>query len=414
MPSGSMEACGGAPTGRPALTVVDRPEISEHCSVYREGCVWGARMPSARQGELLDRIYAAGVEPALWPSVVQNLGDALGASAGLLMIPASFGVSPFSFASYGVEIKPEAARYYASVQGRATLTNRAMALGRAPAVFTLDELVPPERRHLDDFWRRGLEPQGWTDGLAAILRLPAEEDGPPVILNYFKDRALGPMAGTPTRLFQSLFPHLRRAVGLTLASRNAKIAPPSTSAVIEALDDPCVLIDDWSVILASNESFERLLTSRPELTVHDGRLQFETSADQAWLFAWLESARAGLLEAGDFTLGMDSDEGPIFVSLTPVGGSKPGDPRTGHLVRLLNATEGPAADAYRRLRDFFGLTQAESTIALALGRGLSVADIADERGSSQATVRLQIKSALQKMQLHRQSALSALVARLVL
>lgn len=371
-------------------------------------------MDPSQAGALIDDVYAASVDPSRWTGVVESLGRALQAEAGLMMIPASFGATPASFASFGIAFSPEVARYYETIRGKATLTNAAMATGRAPGVFTLDELVPETERSHSDFWRRGLAPLGWTDGLIAVLRLPAEEEGPPVILNYFRRQSGEPMRGGPRALLEALFPHLRRAVGITLAVGSGRALARTLDAFIETLGEPCLMIDNWGVVSARNEAFDRLAGERGEFRLAGGQLTFADRDDQQRLDRWLTAARAGETAPGDFPISVRSGASALFVSLSPMGASEANDMQPRHLVRFVDTGSGVSGNAHRRLRDFFGLTQAEAAVALALGQSQTVDEIAAARGVSVATVRLQIKSALQKTQLHRQGALAALAARLIL
>jgi DNA-binding CsgD family transcriptional regulator len=64
------------------------------------------------------------------------------------------------------------------------------------------------------------------------------------------------------------------------------------------------------------------------------------------------------------------------------------------------------------LRDNFGLTPAEIEIAMALARGVKPAAIAQARGVSVGTVRVQIKSLLAKAGMNRTVELVARLARM--
>jgi DNA-binding NarL/FixJ family response regulator len=60
----------------------------------------------------------------------------------------------------------------------------------------------------------------------------------------------------------------------------------------------------------------------------------------------------------------------------------------------------------------YALTNAEAQIAVHLANSASVEEIAFERGSSEQTVRTQIKAIMSKMNTRRQSEVSAIVTRL--
>jgi DNA-binding CsgD family transcriptional regulator len=64
------------------------------------------------------------------------------------------------------------------------------------------------------------------------------------------------------------------------------------------------------------------------------------------------------------------------------------------------------------LKRVFGLTAAETRLALIVGRGLSLETASETLGVSRETVRNQLKSIFAKTSTHRQSELVALIAGL--
>jgi DNA-binding CsgD family transcriptional regulator len=66
-----------------------------------------------------------------------------------------------------------------------------------------------------------------------------------------------------------------------------------------------------------------------------------------------------------------------------------------------------------RLRELFGLTRTEASVAAALGRGASLENIAANMGIGLATVRSHLKRILAKTGTHRQAETAALLARSV-
>lgn len=65
-----------------------------------------------------------------------------------------------------------------------------------------------------------------------------------------------------------------------------------------------------------------------------------------------------------------------------------------------------------RLRELFGLSKAEADIAVALGQGRCMAEIAAERCVSANTMYSPLKSIMAKMECSRQAEIAAAVAAL--
>ena len=77
---------------------------------------------------------------------------------------------------------------------------------------------------------------------------------------------------------------------------------------------------------------------------------------------------------------------------------------------LLTHDDGPAADELApQLRRLFRLTQSEAEIAVRIGDGLTLAEIAAERRVSPDTIRSQAKALMAKLGCRRQSEVVALV-----
>jgi len=360
---------------------------------------------------LLDAIYAAALDHSKWETVVSAIGEALDAKAGLMMVPASFGVPAFSFAGFGLAPPPEVASYYTTIMGRANLTNRALATGRAPGVFTLADVIPIAEREGLDLWSKGFAPLGWTDAILMILRLPNEEGSPPVILNYFREQEKGPMSGQPLAFARQLFPHLRRAMALSVSLGSETVAQGSAREIVDAMPDPCLAISSTGGVLTQNAQAKALCALRDEIAVSEGRLKFWDPVCQGRWEAWLESVDAHSVERHDFVVPPRQEGRPLFVSMSPLGSTKArgwmSEPRK-TLVRIVDPSSSAARDTTLRLRDFFGLTNAEAEITASLGAGRVVREIASVRGTSEGTIRLQIKSALNKTGVTGQTGLAAL------
>lgn len=90
--------------------------------------------------------------------------------------------------------------------------------------------------------------------------------------------------------------------------------------------------------------------------------------------------------------------------------SRPQEPRLILIVDLdARLTPNPAT-----LRELFGLTAAETRIALELARGNTLTEIANAHQLSRTTIRSQLASLFMKTQTRRQSELIALLARVSL
>jgi DNA-binding CsgD family transcriptional regulator len=109
--------------------------------------------------------------------------------------------------------------------------------------------------------------------------------------------------------------------------------------------------------------------------------------------------------------------GDRLAAISGLPGGVPGDGvaglilGSGHPAVLVVLTDPPVPDAVEVVAARLGLTRAEAEVALALADGLTPAEVAEARAASLHTVKNQIKAALSKCGLRRQSELVALVIR---
>jgi DNA-binding CsgD family transcriptional regulator len=87
-------------------------------------------------------------------------------------------------------------------------------------------------------------------------------------------------------------------------------------------------------------------------------------------------------------------------------------PRRIVALLFLWETEDGRDSLAETLRTRFGLTPAETRLALALANGMGLRDAAERNGVRLSTARVQLKSIFSKTETHRQAELVALLARL--
>lgn len=118
---------------------------------------------------------------------------------------------------------------------------------------------------------------------------------------------------------------------------------------------------------------------------------------------------------GSFPVARADKRRPLGATLIPVGGDPAGNP--GPRMFLLFVDDPWAVRlslSPEHISRMLGLTKAEAAVALALSRGASADEIAEDFGLSRNTIRNQIAAVLQKTGVSRQSALVRLVDRLAM
>lgn len=367
--------------------------------------------------ELTDLVYKAAIEPGLWQDVLPKIGAAVSADAGIMVVPPVFGAVPITIAMFGVNFSDALAKVATPIIMRATLTNNAVATGRAPGVFDMDGLLESNRRDNDEVWR-AYEEIKWTAGIVTILRTPADADGAPVIMNFFKSSSFAPEA---FELVEGLFPHLRRALDLGLSLNASGRAASEMQALLDGIPDASVLVGEELHIAGSNKAADTLLGSAAGIeATADGMLKFSDKAADARCRAAVKRSISFLpfhnLEGGrqEFLAGSSGRARRIVAIVTPArplpSWNVPARSPIA-LVRLIDLDRLSSEAQIRRLRELFGLTTAETEIASEIATGRKVEQIAATRGVSEGTVRLQLKSIFGKLGVNSQSALAAVAGQ---
>lgn len=366
---------------------------------------------------LIDQIYACIRAPERWNDLFANIGAWLAADAGVMMTPALPGATPVMLFAYGLvvtSIMPAYLKY----AGRAEFSNRALATGRVPGAFLFDELMPPEEQARSDYWREVVAPLGFTSGLFGMVRTP--DEGTPVILNYYRKAPQAAFTEDDVARFETLFPHLRRALSICLDGPPAKALPSVARDLYQTIGTACFLLDGEGGVAHQNQAATELMAARKAVRVCGARLLLADADAQAQLEAavrriiiepWSARYRVG----AEILARSSSHGGAFIVIVSPVGAETPLTAVSSPLrcAVLILEERLRTTDALReRLRRLYGMTDAEIDVAIDLASGHSAQEISLRRGSALATVRVQVKRALAKTNTHRQADLVSLIGRL--
>lgn len=184
----------------------------------------------------------------------------------------------------------------------------------------------------------------------------------------------------------------------------------------EALNHVAVgifLLDDQCRVLFRNRRAEELLAEADGISVsREGVLRGEkpqqTQAMRTIIDTAITSATTGTRQPTEaVALSRSSGRRSLFAVACPLGRgpARPGEPVVGLFVTDPERRLSAAAEAVAQL---YGLSPAETRLALALARGLRLDEIADEFGISRNTVSYTMKNLFRKTETDRQADLISL------
>ena len=181
-----------------------------------------SRMDEAAALSVVDEIYAAAADFALWPDTLVRLADLLGAE------DAAFGtVGPGGIAWLEApRTDPDYLRTYSDYHDQDLVWHRIVARGVGAAIT--DRMVIDEAllRH-NAYHQEWSLPQGYRTKLGGMV---LEEDGWRTVMVL---PGRNPYAAEQTRLYKLLSGHLRRAVqiNIRLAGDDIELRPPAWKMV---------------------------------------------------------------------------------------------------------------------------------------------------------------------------------------
>jgi DNA-binding CsgD family transcriptional regulator len=208
-------------------------------------------------------------------------------------------------------------------------------------------------------------------------------------------------------LLESVLPHFQRALELSARLARDHEAEALTHGVLDALPAGVVIVDAALQIRFANRSARKLLDSpgaglccmrsgpQAGAGVHlAARAREETAALKRLVASTVSGGPGGALRVG-------RGDGPAIAALVSPTPSCLADDAKGPALertamiamRPLVQQPSPAPDL---LCNLFGLSRAESEVALALAGGASALEVASQRNVSLVTVRSQIRAILGK------------------
>jgi DNA-binding CsgD family transcriptional regulator len=367
---------------------------------------------------LVDAIYRAAAEPALWPQTITQVADSIGALGGLLAYMAPPGesnnllvVGRLRDDLTGLYLQRYAgnphARALATVKpGRVVTSSQLIDMGAlSRSAFHADILRPQAIVELVSFTHAALTRNGSSGGMAFMLNT----------------RQLDDTHQVATRLAR-LVPHLTRAIDLTLLVGCHESGAWQLELMLAAMPGATLLLDRTGAVLHMNVAAETLLNEADGLALvrSDGIQLRAQVADEARGLASRIAAALSVARGEDCGLGgalrvsRPSGRPALIVVVTPLppasfslwealdGGARA-------LVQIIDACAPVLAQA-DRLKQAVGLTAAEARVAALVGVGMSTTETAATLGISPNTVKTHLARCFEKAGVHSQAALARLIA----
>jgi DNA-binding CsgD family transcriptional regulator len=362
------------------------------------------KLDALRLERASERLGEAALDPALWPELMDDICDAIGAKGGgLLQSDVRTPDVPLTDS-----VKDLFAVYFHEGWHERDLRARTvpLLLAGVPVVTDQDVSTPEEMRsqpYYNDFINRvGLH---WWAGVgfragSALWALSLQRTG-----------RQGPFEEQERRLLARLVQPLTQAASLSNAV--GRIALLGSTNALAAVRHPALAIDHFGFVLEANSAMGSVYGD--ELRIRNRRLWVADPAAKLALDRLTEQIAAS---ADRSALTVDpivikrTGKLPIILRALPVPPAARSPFLGARAIFTFTAIEPrPRLDA-SLLNKVFGLTPAEARLAAALADGTNLETASERLGITRETARNQLKSVFLKTGTHRQSQLVALLARL--
>ncbi|HEY6257947.1 MAG TPA: helix-turn-helix transcriptional regulator [Xanthobacteraceae bacterium] len=335
----------------------------------------------------VEAVHAAGLDGALWPRALAAIADAVGGSCASLETFDKQTLRHRGFLTHGLPPAGEIAylEHYAALNLRVP----------AHAGAKLGELIW-DYKILDEgtmarapFYAEFLPGLDLRYLIAGVIHSSKEEFAAVTVQRSPKQ---GHVDQADIAAMRHLTPHVRQAFDV---ARRLKLAGAVRHCLERALDwlaDGVALVAAGGKLTYVNEAFRAIAQRNDGITLAKGVIEFAGAEARTRFEAAIGSVnrlRAGdPLAAGvsDFPVARSSGAQTYLVSVRPLlerGGNVEGESIA---IVFIRDPLGRSIAAPQMMRELFGFTESEASLAQALQSGMSLADYARSRAVSLNTV----------------------------
>ena len=353
---------------------------------------------------VLNLLYAAALDNALWPDALAAIQRAVGASGAQLLFAGGAGQRNV----FSVGFDPEQGMLYDRHYGRLDPVPAKLTPLLPGSIVSCSRIIGEEARK-SAFFQEWADPNHVSD--AVFLKLsPAGEALWALALgqSYRSKPFLDPSLGL---FLETLAPHLVNALLIGRKLEAMSDEAHASKSWIDGLGSGWMLLSADRQLLCANEAALGMIRENDGILVQ-GRAVAVSDADANAALQKGIAAAGGSRNARDFGL-------PIFVrrpsgakhySIRVMPYRQDGLRETpGKVTIVITDPVREEARLARALRAEYDLTAAEVEVALRVGQGRGLHGVARDRGVSLSTVRVHLQHVFEKTGTHRQSELIVLM-----
>ncbi|HMH12084.1 MAG TPA: helix-turn-helix transcriptional regulator [Edaphobacter sp.] len=271
--------------------------------------------------------------------------------------------------------------------------------------------VPDYEFETTEFYNDYFKPNGMHYSFGLKVALPEQA---PAYLACMRPKPRGPFEAREGSVYQTLMPHLQRALQLHLQFTRLRFNVEGLGFALDAFDHAIFGLDHEGLVILNNRRAEDLVKSGDGIRLVKGRLAAMRGEENSELQSQLAAAVAvgmscGISSGGSLFLSHKTGKSPLRLTVIPLQSSlldKYG--RVAAMVFVSDSTTKPLPRSVI-LNRLYHLTPAEGRFADLLACGHEVDKVANRLGITLETARFHLRRILGKTGTHRQTELIWLI-----
>jgi len=354
---------------------------------------------------LLAALYEAAGDSSLWPAFLRELGRMTQSSqSAILMHDLRHGEHGISL-QWGTDAS--AARLYEEYFGARDLwLQKAAPFSHEGWLGTSEEVCSIEELRRSEFYNDYLRPN--RIGTRALWGVLENSDSRIINVGLYRD-VRRPFGRADLELLRFLSPHIIRAFRLHLQLSELKARAQNLQHAIDKVTTGIILLGKDARIIHINQTAAKLLAQNDGLRALHGYLQAEHNGEAEKLKHLISAAQAtsmGLGFAAGGAVAISRRSGPALnVLITSVRNMTFASAIPVYAIAFVTDPSEKVRPVAEILPALFGLTPAETRVALLLCDGYTLPAISDLVGVSANTLKTQLASIYRKTGTSRQTQL---------
>jgi DNA-binding CsgD family transcriptional regulator/PAS domain-containing protein len=358
--------------------------------------------------KLLDLIYDAATDEALWTPALIQIADMTGSLGGFVVgVEIKDRLVPFLFNG---RMREESHRTYAE---RHVENPWSTVMNHAPAgkLVQSAEIVPLPVLKRTAFFDEVLRPQGMAHNAMVML---ARKENFVGAFNVCRSERQGPFQADELRLLSRIYPHVRRSLLLSFRLVGYKALQRAEFHVLDRLSVGIILLNRSGRVVFANAAGRAMTALDGPLRLRNSVATTSSSTHSKRLRDLVDAAVRGM-PVGTMSL-PHSDDGRLFTVLVSSVRGRDIDRFDGFGMRnaaamlVIHDPARPIQIPSEWIMDAYGLTQAEARVALCAASGATIPETANRLNVSPNTVKTHLRRIFDKTGTSRQTELGRLMA----